>query len=92
MKCAADPKPEGRQSFGGNDRGGRGRGRGRGGDRKSFGDRQSFGGERKERNDEATVFVKNLPYSATQDSIWEMFGDNVKVRKKGNIKEIDFNC
>merc|ERR1712127_764430 len=65
VKCAADPKPEGRQSFG-NDRGGR-----RGG-------RQSFGGERQERNDEATVFVKNLPWSATQDSVWEMFGNNVK--------------
>lgn len=75
VKCAADPKPEGRQSFG-NDRGGRGGGRGRGGDR---GGRQSFGGERQERNDEATVFVKNLPWSATQDGVWEMFGNNVKV-------------
>lgn len=74
VKCAADPKPEGRQSFG-NDRGGRGGGRGRGGDR---GGRQSFGGERQERNDEATVFVKNLPWSATQDGVWEMFGNNVK--------------
>ena len=78
VKCAADPKPEGRQSFG-NDRGGRGGGRGRGGDR---GGRQSFGGERQERNDEATVFVKNLPWSATQDGVWEMFGNNVKVSPK----------
>lgn len=34
--------------------------------------------ERRERNDEATMFVKNLPWSATKDSVSELFGD-VKV-------------
>ena len=36
--------------------------------------------ERRERNDAATMFVKNLPYSATKDGIWGLFGNDVKVR------------
>lgn len=72
VKCAADPKgPPG------GDRGGRG-GRDRGG-RQSFGggDRKSFGGERQERDDSATMFVKNIPFSADQDSLGALF-ENVK--------------
>ena len=91
VKCAADPKPDGSQGGRGGGRGGRGggRGRGRGNDRQSFGGGGNFKillkyyfiiifKERRERNDEATMFVKNLPWSATKDSVSELFGD-VKV-------------
>merc|ERR1712131_548304 len=66
VKCAADPKGPA-----GGDRGGRG-------GRQSFGgDRKSFGGERQERDDSATMFVKNIPFSADQDSLGALF-ENVK--------------
>ena len=34
--------------------------------------------ERRERDDSSTMFVKNLPFAATEDSISELFGDSVK--------------
>lgn len=95
VKCAADPKPQGGggDRGRGRGRGDRGGGRGRGGDRNSFGGGGKISVtplsfpfftfvviERRERNDAATMFVKNLPYSATKDGIWGLFGNDVKVR------------
>ena len=46
------------------------------------------------------MFVKNLPFKATEDSIWELFGDNVKSvrlptdRETGRVKGfgyVEFN-
>ena len=46
------------------------------------------------------MFVKNLPFRATEDSIWELFGDNVKSvrlptdRETGKVKGfgyVEFN-
>merc|ERR1712131_79788 len=42
-----------------------------------IGDRQAFVGERQERDDSATMFVKNIPFSADQDSLGALF-ENVK--------------
>lgn len=77
VKCAGDPKYEGgRANDGpGGQRGGRGGGRDGG---RGRGGRDSFGGDRPQRNDEATMFVKNLPWSATKDNVAETFGNDVK--------------
>ena len=56
--------------------------------------------DRQERDDSKTMFVKNLPFKATEDSIWELFGDNVKSvrlptdRETGRVKGfgyVEFN-
>ena len=43
--------------------------------------------DRFHRNDEATMFVKNFPWSATKDTVSQIFGNDVKVNLANNSHE-----